>query len=118
MTRTESPAGQPEPQGVVLDVIDDTAGERDSSGGSIIIPRWIALNGQSILVPRGTTITVSAADNDVVVATLTMMVRRARFGYADELGADPAFPAPSGGLQGSMETKDIRKDTRPAPGAT
>lgn len=102
-----------EPRGVVLDVIDDTdPGGRDSPGGSIILPRRIILNGQHILVPKGTTLTVRAADDDVVVVTLTLMARRVRFGYADELDADLSNSAPPGGLQASMETKQPPPDTR------
>lgn len=102
-----------EPHGVVLDVIDDTdPGGRESPGGSIILPRRIVLNGQHILVPKGTTLTVRAADDDVVVVTLTLMARRIRFGYADELDADLPINPPPGGLQANMETKQLPPDTR------
>lgn len=66
-------------QGAVIEIIDTGRATDDTTGGSLIVPNDIRINGQSLLSPRECPVKVHEIDLDdssLVCVTLTLIARR------------------------------------------
>ncbi|MFI5992492.1 hypothetical protein ACIBAC_11645 [Streptomyces sp. NPDC051362] len=67
------------PQAAVIEIVEKGRATDSTSGGSVILPNDVRINGQSLLVPKDTPIKVheiDADDSTVVTVTLTLFARR------------------------------------------
>ncbi|MCX4232011.1 hypothetical protein [Streptomyces ortus] len=67
------------PQAAVIEVVEKGRATDSTSGGSVITPNDVRINGQSLLIPRDAEITVheiTSRDDELVTVTLTLFARR------------------------------------------
>lgn len=78
-TSPKSPAKTSGPTAAVIEIVEKGHATADTSGGSVITPNDVRINGQSLFIPRDAEITVheitSRAD-ELVTVTLTLFARR------------------------------------------
>lgn len=87
------------PIGSVIDIIDDRSPDDRTGANSTPVPHRVFLDGKEVYVPRGARVEtrLHGAGEAVASVTITMVARRVRLGYADELtgpvGRLPGNPA-------------------------
>ncbi|MER5649713.1 hypothetical protein [Streptosporangium sp. NPDC002524] len=86
----------PAPRGVCIDIIA-SARERPPAervqAETLAIPKAVVVDGQHFYLPADSTITTRSGGHQVTEVTLTMMARRVRMGYEDELQGPLGRPA-------------------------
>lgn len=66
-------------RGAVIEIIEKGGATDDTTGGSLILPNDIRINGQSLLSPRECPVKVHGMeldDSSLVCVTLTLLARR------------------------------------------
>lgn len=72
-------ARKPEPLGAVIEIIERDSTTDDTSGGSVIVPNDVRINGQSLLASADDPVIVhemSTRGDDIVRVTITLLARR------------------------------------------
>ncbi len=77
----------PAPTAVCVDILEVREPGTDSGQGAstLHVPQEVVINGQRLLMPLGSEITVTACPSDATKITMTMFAQRVRFGHTDTL---------------------------------
>lgn len=91
----------PLPHAAVIDIIEDDRGghgptkdQRDGFGG-VHVPTAVVVDGQQFLLPREAKVTMQTSGAQATEVTITLLARRVRVGYWDELDGEIQPPPPS-----------------------
>jgi hypothetical protein len=79
LNRKPTPSKTGGPQAAVIEIVEKGRATDDTSGGSVILPNDIRINGQSLLAPADCPIVVheiKTEPDELVNVTLTLFARR------------------------------------------
>ncbi|WHM30199.1 hypothetical protein OH540_09210 [Streptomyces sp. BPPL-273] len=77
-----------QPQAAVIEIIEKGRATDNTTGGSVIIPNDVRINGQSLLAPRDSPVIVHEIKTDpdeILNVTLTLFARRVVIAAEDDL---------------------------------
>ncbi|MFD5221359.1 hypothetical protein ACFWMH_27340 [Streptomyces tendae] len=77
-----------QPQAAVIEIVEKGRATDNTTGGSVIIPNDVRINGQSLLAPRDSPVIVhemSTDPDEILNVTLTLFARRVVIAAEDDL---------------------------------
>ncbi|WP_432130642.1 hypothetical protein [Streptomyces tendae] len=77
-----------QPQAAVIEIVEKGRATDNTTGGSVIIPNDVRINGQSLLAPRDCPVIVheiSTDPDEILNVTLTLFARRVVIAAEDDL---------------------------------
>jgi hypothetical protein len=68
----------PRPTGAVIEILASGRTTDETTGGSLLLPKEVRVNGHSLCTPRGTRVQINdfALGDELVTVTLTFAARR------------------------------------------